>query len=60
MDEKMKRTLELASRMPDMTYVEWKLLSQFIDNRFRLVIDVKKKEAESSAYFSEAMELALD
>lgn len=60
MDEKMKRTLELAIRMPDMTYVEWRLLSQFIDNRFRLVIDVKKKEAECSACFSEAMELALD
>lgn len=56
MDEKKIRTIELAKQMPDMTFSEWKLLSQFINDRFELLIYKKKSEIESNALFSEIME----
>lgn len=60
MDKKNLRATELAKQMPNMTFLEWKLLSRFIDDRFERAVDIKKKEVEGSVLFSEAMAGSFD
>lgn len=60
MDEKMLRSIELAKQMPDMTYAEWKLLSQFINCRFERSVERKRKEAEQETRLLETLDQEAD